>query len=123
MNDIIELLDQLAELQDKRAARALGYEERRQELLTPELRELEAERDTDLGDIDYAIAGLEAEIKESTIAFGETIKGSYRQAVYQSGTVTWDKDGLDLYARLHPEIVQYRRQGKPFIKIIPLRGR
>ncbi len=55
-------------------------------------------------------------IRESVLRYGTTIKGTNLQVVFIKGSVTWDSNSLEKYAELHPEILEYRKEGKPSVR-------
>lgn len=64
-----------------------------------------------------ALAECELQIKKLTLAFGGTVDGSVYQSTYNGGRVTWDSAGLNGFAAAHPEIEQFKREGKPYVSI------
>ena len=63
------------------------------------------------------IAALEAEIKQAVISAGTTVKGSFIQAVFTKGRVSWDTKSLDGYAVAHPELLSLRKVGEPSVSL------
>mgnify|MGYP001254060970 CR=1 FL=1 len=64
-----------------------------------------------------AINELEQEIRLGTIGEGRTVKGMYLQAVFSKGITSWDTKGLEEYAKTHPEVISFRKQGVAFVAI------
>lgn len=60
---------------------------------------------------------MEVEIKESVVALGETVQGEELYAVYNNGRVAWDDVALEGYMKTHPEIRDFRKEGKPSVTI------
>ena len=122
---IPKMLDQLAEFQSQREALQIEKKELVDSVLTPEIRarlqEIDAEFDGKAEAIDTHIAELEDAIKRAVEMTGATVKGQYLQAVWSRPRVTWDTRSLDSFAAAHPEILGFRKEGKPSvsIRIIP----
>jgi len=120
METIIAKLEELAELRAARTLTRLDYEQRRAEILKAvqaELDAVEAEYAPLFETADERVAALEAEIKEAVAEAGQSVKHGGIQAVYTRGRTTWDTRGLTRYAEPHPEINDYRREGKPSVSI------
>jgi len=117
MNDIEILLDELAQLRHNAARLA----EMKREAVPAEvqqiLADIDAEFDPEIARTNTAISSAENEIKELVIENGATVKAAGLQAVYAQGRVSWDTDKLDGYAVAHPEIKQFKTQGKPSVSI------
>jgi len=119
-NDIRAKLDELAEVRAAAEITRLDYEAKRAEILRSvqaELDALQAEYEPLLESAQARAAALEAEVKEAVLALGATVKGRAYQAVYVRGRVTWDNQKLDRYAQAHPEILPYRREGDPSVRL------
>lgn len=63
------------------------------------------------------ITQLEFDIKKHVYAYGETVKGDHLMAVFVKGRQTWDNKGLDIFAEIHPEILEFRKIGEPSVSI------
>ena len=63
------------------------------------------------------IESLAAEIRADTLAFGRSVRGMDYQAVWCKGRVSWDDLALRVYARVHSEILPFRKEGRPSISI------
>jgi hypothetical protein len=118
---IAQKLEKLSALYQARES--LHSEKRRviADVLTPEvltrLDEIEAEfAQKELG-ATTAIDALESEIKADTLAHGETVKASGFLAVWTKGRVSWDSKGLAGYAQVHPEVLEYRKEGEPSVTV------
>lgn len=124
MNSIVAKLDQLAELQTAIEATRQEYEAKRAEILRTvqaELDALTAEFDPLIKSAEERTATLEAEIRQDVAACGVSVKGRQLHAVYYHGRVTWDTKGLDQYALVHPEVIEFRKQGEPSVGIRAVR--
>ena len=141
--NIPELLDQLAEYRSQRDTLALEKTDLEKkieadrlkkifELFPPEVQkalaaiEAEAKEQKAALDLEYVgkgeavdanITGLEEKIKEAVQAGGQSVKGRYLQAVWSKPRVTWDTRQLDEFASAHPEILPFRKEGKPSVSI------
>ena len=119
--DTIDKLDQLAEFRSQKDSINLQQDEALKaaypEELAKILDDIEAEFDGRLDTVSEKIATLEKEIKSDVLYFGETIKGTHLQAVWNKGRVSWNTKALDGYLVAHPELEKLRKQGKPSVTI------
>lgn len=61
---------------------------------------------------------LEESIRRDVIQQQENYKGaSGMSALYMPGRITWDTRGLEGYSKAHPEVLELRRVGEPFVTI------
>ena len=60
---------------------------------------------------------LEAEIKNDVLLRGESLRAGIYQAIYMKGRVSWDGRGIDEYARSHPELLKFRKEGQPSVAL------
>ncbi len=113
----------LTRLADLRAAvdlTRMDYESKRAEVLKKvqaELDALEAEYQPLLEAAQNNASVLEAEIKNDVLLRGQTVSSDFFQAVYMKGRVMWDTDGMNRYAAVHPDVLQYRKEGQPSVTI------
>jgi len=119
--DISQKLDQLANFQAQRDVLELQKQALIDQLIPPEVKarieEIEAEFDGKSEAVDANIAALEAEIREEVLRCGASVKSTFLHVVYNSGRVTWDTKKLEAFARNRPEVLEFRKQGQPFITI------
>jgi hypothetical protein len=119
--EIKQKLDRLANFQAQKDYFALQKQELIDQVMTPEIKnrldEIEVEFTDRLQALDDNITALEEEIKQDVLAYGASIKGTFLRAVWNKGRVTWDNKGMDEFAITHPEILYFRKQGEPFIRI------
>ena len=127
---MLEVAQKLEKLASLVAAREALQSEKRDviaQLVTPEilvqLDEIEAEFNQKEEAAATTIKELEEEIKSDTLGLGQTVKGSGFQAVWTKGRVTWDSKGLSTYSDAHPEILNYRKEGKPFVRIMQIKAK
>ena len=117
----IEKLDQLDDFRSQRDLIALQKDEAMKVAFPEELRKI-------LDDIEIEFAGkveivnlkiteLEKEIKDDVLENGASIKGTYLNAVWNKGRVSWDTKALDGYAVANPEVARFRKVGKPSVSI------
>lgn len=120
--DITEKLDRLANYQAERDYLALHKQELIDQVLTPEIKakleEIETEFSQRVEAVDENIAALEAEIKNEVIQHGASVRGTFLRAVWNRGRVTWNTKEMDGYASAHPEILGFRKEGKPYVSIL-----
>jgi hypothetical protein len=120
MDSILEKLEQLAELRAAKELTRIDYEQRRAEILKAvqaQLDELAAEYEPLFETAAERIDALEAEIKDDVAEAGHSVRHGNIQAVYSRGRTLWDTQGLEAYAEEHPEVIDFRREGKPSVSI------
>ena len=120
--EIEKALIEWRKISAERAQFYQGYAEMREKLIPPEikseLKALDAEANTALEGVDAKLALLTEQIKNGTLAYGETIKvEGVAQAVYRKGTTTWDTKGIEGLAVAIPELLQFRHIGDPSVAI------
>ncbi len=117
---IITKLDELSEIESAVEVTRLDYEAKRAALLKSiqaELDALDAEYKPLIDSSTERIAALREEIKNDVLQHGASVKGSRLYAMYSRGRVSWDTPSLDQYAKTHPEIVAFRKQGDPSVSL------
>ena len=62
-------------------------------------------------------SALEAAIKNDVMLRGESLRGSTYQAIYTRGRVSWDAAAMNEYARDHPEVLPFRKEGQPSVSL------
>lgn len=63
----------------------------------------------------------EALIQEQVLQLGRSVEGKFRKALYMKGKFTWDGEKLMNYAKTHYQILAFRKQGRPLVRIVPVR--
>lgn len=115
------MLDRLAEFQAQLDSVTLEKQAVLDEIYTPEVKariaEVESTFAVKIEGVAENIATLEAEIKQAVITAGATVKGSFLQAVFTKGRVSWDTKSLDGYAVAHPELLSLRKVGEPSVSL------
>jgi hypothetical protein len=94
------------------------YEARRMAILLPiidDLDALDAEYQPIFDEVADRMANLERDIKQNTLIVGRSFRGHRIAVVYSRGRVSWDTKALDSYARTHPEVLGFRKEGAPII--------
>jgi hypothetical protein len=118
---ISEKLDRLAEFLAQKDMLAIDKQTLIDQVLNAEIRarlaEIEAEFEGRGEAVEANIAALEAEIKDEVRKHGATVRGAHFMAVWSKGRVAWDDRSLSNYARAHPEVLEFRKQGDPSISI------
>lgn len=118
-------LERLGDMRARLDVINLRFDQKRLELLPPELRfeldELETERQAALDKATEGIQGLEKSIKELVKQHGATVKGSRLQAVWVKPRVSWDSKALEGYLIGHPELKKFRKIGNPSCRIMRLK--
>jgi len=120
-NNIVKLLDDLATARAKRTEFEQAKQALIDEVLTPEIKQKLADIDEEtkpqFKNVDAAIAVLENSIKALGVDHGATVDGTFLKAVFNKGRTSWDNKALDGYSKAHPEILEYRKQGDPYVSI------
>lgn len=118
---VIEKLDALAEFQSQRDLLMLDKQKAIDSVITPEVKQqiadIEAEFSSKSSYVVTNITELETAIKNDVLSEGETVKGTRLQAVWAKGRVSWDDKSLSGYAKAHPELNEFRKQGEPSVSI------
>ena len=117
---VTEKLERLSNLRGAAEVARLNYEAKRAETLKQiqaELDALDLEYEPVLEAAQENIAALENEIKTDVLLYGESISGGMYRASYTQGRVSWDNDGMTKYAALHPDVLQFRKQGQPMVSL------
>ena len=118
---VVQVLDALAEARAERARRSGEMDDLLEATIPEDVRAKQAEiRDELTPGIEQAqasIAELEATIKEQVVWIGETVSGSFLQAVFNKGRQSWDSKSLKAYAKSNPEILDFYKQGDPYVSI------
>ena len=117
---VAEKLERLSNLRNAAEFTRLDYETKRTELLKQiqsELDALDAEYKPVLEAAEENITALENEIKTDVLLYGESVSGGMYRASYTHGRVSWDNEGMTKYAALHPDVLQFRKQGQPIVSL------
>ena len=119
--EIEQKLDQLADLQAQADVIRMRFNDLRDGVMTPEIKQaladIDAEERTTLEAVSGGIASLTADVKDDILKLQASVKGKYLQAVWAKGRVSWDTKALDGYAAGHPEIAHFRKEGEPSVSI------
>jgi hypothetical protein len=119
-DDVAEKLERLSTLRNAAEFTRLNYETKRTDILKQiqsELDALDAEFKPVLERAEENIAGLENEIKTEVLLYGESVSGGMYRATYTHGRVSWDNEGMTNYAMVHPDVLQFRKQGQPIVSL------
>ena len=117
---VAEKLERLSNLRNAAEFTRLHYETKRTEILKQiqsELEALEAEYRPALERAEENIAALENEIKTDVLLYGESVSGGMYRATFTQGRVSWDNEGMAKYAAVHPDVLQFRKQGSPVVSL------
>jgi hypothetical protein len=119
-DNVAEKLERLSSLRNAAEFTRLDYETKRTEVLKQiqsELDALDVEYKPVLERVEENIATLENEIKTDVLLYGESVSGGMYRACYTHGRVSWDNEGMTRYATLHPDVLQFRKQGQPIVSL------
>jgi hypothetical protein len=117
---VVQKLERLADLRAAADLARLDYDAKREDVLKKvktELDALDVEYQPALEAAEANAAALEAEIKNDVLLRGESLRGSAYQAVYMKGRISWDSEGITNYARSHPEVLRFRKEGQPSVSL------
>jgi len=117
---VVNKLKRLADLHAAVDLTRMDYEAKRAEVLKKvqtELDALESEYQPLLDAAQENASALETEIKNDVLLGGASVRTDLYQAIYVKGRVSWDTDGIDRYARAHPEVLQFRKEGQPSVTL------
>jgi DNA-binding Lrp family transcriptional regulator len=117
---VAEKLERLSNLRNAAEFTRLDYETRRTGILKQiqsELDALDMEYKPVLEAAEENIASLENEIKTDVLLYGESVSGGMYRATYTHGRISWDNEGMTKYAALHPDVLQFRKQGQPIVSL------
>ena len=119
-DDVAGKLERLSSLRNAAEFTRLDYETKRTAILKQiqsELDVLDAEYKPVLERAEENLAALENEIKTDVLLYGESVSGGMYRACYTQGRVSWDNEGMAKYAILHPDVLQFRKQGQPIVSL------
>jgi hypothetical protein len=117
---VVSKLKRLADLHAAVDMTRLDYEAKKTEVLKKvqaELDALESEYQPLLDAAEENASALELEIKNDVLLSGESVKTDFYQAIYVKGRVSWDNDGITRYATVHPDVLQFRKEGQPSVSL------
>jgi len=117
---VVGKLRRLADLRAAADVARLDYGAKRAEVLRQVQAELDAidlEFRPVLDAAEENASALEAEIKNDVLLRGESLRAGVYQAIYMKGRVSWDARGIDDYARYHPEVLKFRKEGPPSVAL------
>ena len=120
-HEIVQKLDELAEVQAAQDAIRLAKKDRLAELLTAEQRQqfadIEAEAALRLADCSETEQQLVEIIKAATLETRQSVRGRRLQAIWQKGRISWDTQALDGFAVAYPDVNRFREEGQPSVSI------
>lgn len=121
---VIDKLNQLAEIRNIIQTIQFEYETKREAILNTvqiELDNLQVEYVPLLTEMEQRFNNLELEIKRDVLLQGTTIQNAYYRVTYTKGYAKWDTKGLNQYSKIDPQILQFRKMGKPAVRIYTIR--
>lgn len=121
MEDLHNQIDRYSDLTYQHDALLIKKQSLIDEVITPEIKakiaEIDSEFDPILMQLNQNRSALEQSIKEQVSTLGKTVQGKYHYFRWTRPRVTWDTRALDGYAAAHPEILRFRKEGKPVISV------
>lgn len=125
MTTLSTQLDALADLQASLTALQLEKQAAIDATIPPdvkaELESIELEFSTAAAIAEAKINALTEQIKNAVLENGATVKGTFLQAVYTKGRVTWDGKQLDGMMALIPGLAAARKEGAPSVSFRQLK--
>lgn len=122
---ITQELNELDELASQLEALEVEKRERKNQILTPRIQEQLDAIDEEFSKIteplNKSIAALRRRIKERVEQYRLKIQGNGFQAFWRKGPVRWNTEALEEYSKAHPEILQFREEGKGSVVIRPVK--
>jgi uncharacterized protein YifE (UPF0438 family) len=64
-----------------------------------------------------ASAAAEKEVREFVLKLGRSAAAGGIKVSYSPGRVAWDDQKLSQYAEIHPELIEFRKVGKPWVAV------
>lgn len=62
-------------------------------------------------------AAAEKAVRELVLRLGRNVAVAGIKGFYRNGNVSWDKERMAAYARMHPEVLEFRKVGKPSVAL------
>lgn len=120
-NEVVELLDKLADFQAMKDVLALDKQKLVDTVLTDEIKAKLAEIDAEFSEkaqaVDANAALVEAQVKTLVAGIGKSVKGKYLHAVLSKGRVSWDTKKLEGLMMIVPNLAEARSEGNPSVSI------
>lgn len=120
MDNIAAKLDELANMRATIDSAREDYEKKRSEIMRSVqagIDALDAELKPMIESSEARMVALETEIKEAVVSQGASVNGKSLTAAFSRGRVTWDSAGMDSYAKDHPDVLKFRKEGQPFVTL------
>lgn len=121
-NDAQSLLASLHELYCERDAYKLRHKELVDSIIPDQVKQqladLELEFAPSFDAIEQAIKNAEDALRAAVIAQGKTEASEHLQAVFVNGRVKWNDERLTGYATTHLEVLAFREEGQPSVRIV-----
>jgi len=116
---VIKNLNKLAEVNENLESLQAKQEEiiRQALLSSPSLEEDYNKTTEEINSLKEQKTHLTEKIISEVLKIQKTVKGEKLQAIYSRGRTSWDNSALNGYATTHPEIIQFRKEGKPSVSI------
>jgi hypothetical protein len=122
VRDIRSMLDELFSLRMALASLSQERDAAILRQLPPELQEIVASILQEFADMQEHREQDEKtcadQIRTAVRSLGIPVQGTYLQATYHPGYRRWDSEGLERLALREPEILTYRMQGEPVVRVL-----
>ena len=64
-----------------------------------------------------ASTAAENEVRDLVLQLGRSLALAGIRAYYRNGAVTWNNEKMAAYARMHPEVLAFRKVGRPTVAL------
>ena len=118
--EVARTFQALAKARADRAALEAEYTAARAAVLAQVRVQLNAVDEAFAARVADAVHGADAaeqEVRELVLRLGRSVNLAGVRATYSSPRVSWDSGRLEAYAQHHPEVLNFRKVGKPFVAL------
>ena len=118
--DVVETFRRLARVRAERAALEEEYAAARSAVLAlvkDQLAAVDEAFASRLAEAADAAATAEQVARDVVLRTRKSVHLAGIRAAYSAARVSWDTPKLEAYARDHPEVLAFRKVGKPFVKV------
>jgi uncharacterized protein YifE (UPF0438 family) len=118
--DVKVVFDELARARAGAAAMEEEYRAARDVVMArikDQLQQIDDDFVERLREASETVAAAEAALRALMLKLRHSVKLSGIVATYSRGRITWDSKKLDEYAAIHPEVLEFRKVGKPVVAL------
>lgn len=117
---IEQLLERLADLEEQELVATLAHKTDIELALAPvrdKLKQIDDFYAPSSNTRNETMANLRKQIVDATLLLECTVKSERLSAVWSKGRTSWDDRALQGYAKAHPELLEFRKQGAASVSI------